>query len=138
MSDKKKERLAEIIRRELMKEKGKITAEYLKIKLAQIDSSLKDGDFIALSYIINQALEKNPGLIWDLEDFIEHHSEIRQILGSEFQSVSSSPKGVTPPGVIVRNKKRGKNKIVETQIILNKFVDNRGNIYKQSVNSRSF
>ncbi|MCX6584287.1 MAG: hypothetical protein NT166_29275 [Candidatus Aminicenantes bacterium] len=138
MSDKKKERLAEIIRRELMKEKGKITAEYLKIKLATIDSSLKDGDFIALSYIINQALEKNPGIIRNLEDFIEHHSEIRQILGNESQNVSSSPKSIPPPGVILRNKKRGKNKIVETQIILNKFVDNRGNIYNQSVNSRSF
>lgn len=136
MSDIKNELLAAIIREQLTKEKGKITAEYLKNKLSSTDSSLRYGDFIALSYIINQTLEQNPDIIQDLEDFIAHHDEIQQILGHESPGIPSSGANTNPSGPTEKKKKREKKKIAETQIILNKMID-KIIIYKQPVNSRS-
>ncbi len=152
MSDIKNEFLAAIIREQLTKEKGKITAEYLKNKLSSTDSSLRYGDFIALSYIINEALKQEPTLIQNLdnlnnlnnlnkldklEDFISHHDEIQQILGHESPGIPSSGANTNPAGPTEKKQKREKKKIAETQIILNKMIDHKGNAYGQAINSRN-
>jgi len=134
MSGINKEYLAEIIRRGLVLKKGRITPQYLKSKLSTADVSLGEGDFIALSYIFNQAIEKDPAIAQDLEDFITHNGEIGQIMGYRSPRAPSTPMGAKPAEQTGKKKKNERRKIVETQIILNKMI---ASIYKQPVNSRS-